>query len=50
MNWLFYIGGGFLWLDLWDKVLGERGSHWTIFISSLLSWIGICWKISEATL
>jgi hypothetical protein len=53
MNWLMYIAGFILWMELhyairhflyrmyWDNVISS-----VYYVSCVLVWIWICWKIS----
>ncbi len=51
MNWLIYIGGGWLYFLLWFKTIyGRSGEKDTlaktlsILLTSTMLWIWICWR------
>jgi len=54
MNWLIYIGGGWLWLILvggfFNTVIKNNKEDmgfimkWTTFIGVELIWIWVCWR------
>jgi hypothetical protein len=54
MKWLFYIGGGWIWISLWTKLLftepiGDEklDALMICFIMTLAVWIWICNKLKE---
>jgi len=49
MNWLFYIGGGFLWFGFWvgfvDALVDNNIGKVLHLIASIMVWIWLCWKL-----
>ncbi len=47
MNWLMYIGGGFLWWSLWVSIIKDIDTTFGFIIHLLAimgTWVWICWR------
>lgn len=54
MNWLMYIGGGFIWFSFWfllvwwllakNSYIDSKKFDVCLTVSVALSWIWICWR------
>jgi len=53
MNWLIYLGGYWIGICLFGKVIGKTPyfrygkkdyTNWVHFIAFTMTWVWICWK------
>ena len=49
MNWLLYIGGGWLWFAMWNGLTDKCSTKLIKDISNIMAvvvWIWICWRVT----